>query len=108
MVMGFNISSMMIQGRRLLYLTESHDLIFVSVLYCSLHRYDDHTFYPASTDANYDMVGSNKGAGYNMNIAWNWVSSCVCVVHVYVAYECTCVFACVCKDIVYHDICFSA
>ncbi|XP_065900983.1 histone deacetylase 6-like isoform X2 [Dysidea avara] len=45
-----------------------------SVLYCSLHRYDDHTFYPESTDANYDMVGNNKGAGYNMNFAWNWAT----------------------------------
>ena len=55
------------------------DCFPASVLYCSLHRYDDCAFYPGSSDANYDMVGNNKGAGYNMNIAWNWVSLCVCV-----------------------------
>lgn len=43
------------------------------VLYCSLHRYDNAAFYPTSPDGNYDMVGSDKGAGYNINVAWNWV-----------------------------------
>ena len=43
------------------------------VLYCSLHRYDNAAFYPGSPDGNYDMVGSDKGAGYNINVAWNWV-----------------------------------
>ena len=48
----------------------SHD----RVLYCSLHRYDNAAFYPGSPGANYDMVGTNKGAGFNVNVAWNWVS----------------------------------
>ena len=43
------------------------------VLYCSLHRYDNAAFYPGSPDGNYGMVGSDKGAGYNINVAWNWV-----------------------------------
>ncbi|KAJ1095693.1 hypothetical protein NDU88_000851 [Pleurodeles waltl] len=42
-----------------------------SVLYVSLHRYDNATFFPASTDADYNNVGHGSGAGFNVNIAWN-------------------------------------
>ncbi|XP_016392781.1 histone deacetylase 6-like isoform X1 [Sinocyclocheilus rhinocerous] len=42
-----------------------------SVLYISLHRYEDGTFFPSSEDANYDKVGQGKGTGYNVNIPWN-------------------------------------
>uniref|UniRef100_A0A8C1RMQ4 Protein deacetylase HDAC6 n=1 Tax=Cyprinus carpio TaxID=7962 RepID=A0A8C1RMQ4_CYPCA len=42
-----------------------------SVLYISLHRYEDGTFFPSSEDANYDKVGQGKGRGYNVNIPWN-------------------------------------
>uniref|UniRef100_A0A3P9P968 Histone deacetylase 6 n=1 Tax=Poecilia reticulata TaxID=8081 RepID=A0A3P9P968_POERE len=42
-----------------------------SVLYVSLHRYDDGTFFPFSEDAAADRVGVAKGAGFNVNIAWN-------------------------------------
>ncbi|XP_049341604.1 histone deacetylase 6 isoform X1 [Astyanax mexicanus] len=42
-----------------------------SVLYISLHRYEDGLFFPSSEDANYDKVGQGKGAGYNVNIPWN-------------------------------------
>ncbi|ROL48409.1 Histone deacetylase 6 [Anabarilius grahami] len=42
-----------------------------SVLYISLHRYEDGTFFPNSEDANYDKVGQGKGRGYNVNIPWN-------------------------------------
>uniref|UniRef100_A0A9J8BD11 Protein deacetylase HDAC6 n=2 Tax=Cyprinus carpio TaxID=7962 RepID=A0A9J8BD11_CYPCA len=42
-----------------------------SVLYISLHRYEDGTFFPSSEDANYDKVGVGKGTGYNVNIPWN-------------------------------------
>ncbi|KAI4901578.1 hypothetical protein NFI96_012101, partial [Prochilodus magdalenae] len=42
-----------------------------SVLYISLHRYEDGTFFPSSEDADYDKVGKGKGAGYNVNIPWN-------------------------------------
>uniref|UniRef100_A0A673GYI4 Protein deacetylase HDAC6 n=1 Tax=Sinocyclocheilus rhinocerous TaxID=307959 RepID=A0A673GYI4_9TELE len=42
-----------------------------SVLYISLHRYEDGTFFPSSEDANYDKVGQGKGRGYNVNIPWS-------------------------------------
>uniref|UniRef100_A0A8C2G9X6 Protein deacetylase HDAC6 n=1 Tax=Cyprinus carpio TaxID=7962 RepID=A0A8C2G9X6_CYPCA len=42
-----------------------------SVLYISLHRYEDGTFFPSSEDANYDKLGQGKGRGYNVNIPWN-------------------------------------
>jgi len=42
----------------------------ILVCYTALFiRCDDHTFYPQSTNANYDMVGNNKGTGYNTNFA---------------------------------------
>ncbi|KAM4020629.1 protein deacetylase HDAC6 [Anomaloglossus baeobatrachus] len=42
-----------------------------SVLYVSLHRYDDGLFFPCSEDAAHDKVGSGPGEGYNVNIPWN-------------------------------------
>ncbi|XP_017324157.1 histone deacetylase 6 isoform X1 [Ictalurus punctatus] len=42
-----------------------------SVLYISLHRYDEGTFFPYSEDADYDKVGRGKGTGYNVNIPWS-------------------------------------
>ncbi|KAI5095354.1 histone deacetylase 6, partial [Silurus meridionalis] len=42
-----------------------------SVLYISLHRYDEGIFFPSSEDADYNRVGRGKGAGYNVNIPWN-------------------------------------
>ncbi|XP_066499799.1 histone deacetylase 6 [Hoplias malabaricus] len=42
-----------------------------SVLYISLHRYEDGTFFPFSEDGNFDKVGIGRGAGYNVNIPWN-------------------------------------
>ena len=41
------------------------------ILYMSLHRYDHGAFYPSSTQANYDKVGSGLGLGFNVNIPWN-------------------------------------
>lgn len=41
------------------------------MLYISLHRYDEGSFFPCSEDADYDKVGRGKGAGYNVNIPWN-------------------------------------
>lgn len=41
------------------------------VLYLSIHRYDNGSFFPASTDANYTEVGSGAGTGFNVNIPWN-------------------------------------
>uniref|UniRef100_A0A803J9G6 Protein deacetylase HDAC6 n=1 Tax=Xenopus tropicalis TaxID=8364 RepID=A0A803J9G6_XENTR len=42
-----------------------------SVLYVSLHRYDEGLFFPNSEDASHDKVGIGKGAGFNVNIPWN-------------------------------------
>ncbi|KAM3618744.1 uncharacterized protein V6R79_024434 [Siganus canaliculatus] len=42
-----------------------------SVLYVSLHRYDNGIFFPSSEDAAPDRVGVSKGAGFNVNIAWS-------------------------------------
>ncbi|KAG2455348.1 HDAC6 deacetylase, partial [Polypterus senegalus] len=42
-----------------------------SVLYISLHRYDNGSFFPTMEDANFDKVGHGLGKGYNVNIPWN-------------------------------------
>ncbi|XP_056897299.1 histone deacetylase 6 [Takifugu flavidus] len=42
-----------------------------SVLYISLHRYDNGAFFPSSEDAAPDRVGVAKGVGYNVNVAWS-------------------------------------
>ncbi|KAJ8683629.1 hypothetical protein QAD02_019421 [Eretmocerus hayati] len=42
-----------------------------TVLYISLHRYDNGSFFPHSKLADYSVVGSGKGEGFNVNIPWN-------------------------------------
>ncbi|XP_015262012.1 PREDICTED: histone deacetylase 6-like [Gekko japonicus] len=42
-----------------------------SVLYISLHRYDNGTFFPTSEDADYDRVGRGSGEGFTVNVPWN-------------------------------------
>uniref|UniRef100_A0A8D3E4B4 Protein deacetylase HDAC6 n=1 Tax=Scophthalmus maximus TaxID=52904 RepID=A0A8D3E4B4_SCOMX len=42
-----------------------------SVLYISLHRYDNGIFFPSSEDAAPNQVGVAKGAGFNVNVAWS-------------------------------------
>ncbi|XP_058499299.1 histone deacetylase 6 isoform X1 [Solea solea] len=42
-----------------------------SVLYISLHRYDNGTFFPSSEDAAPNQVGVGKGLGFNVNVAWS-------------------------------------
>ncbi|XP_041093058.1 histone deacetylase 6 [Polyodon spathula] len=42
-----------------------------SVLYVSLHRYDNGLFFPSSLDAGSDRAGTGRGLGYNVNIPWN-------------------------------------
>ncbi|XP_077370269.1 protein deacetylase HDAC6 isoform X2 [Festucalex cinctus] len=42
-----------------------------SILYISLHRYDNGSFFPASEDAAPDRVGVAKGMGFNVNVAWS-------------------------------------
>ncbi|XP_053996185.1 histone deacetylase 6 isoform X2 [Hylaeus anthracinus] len=41
------------------------------VLYMSVHRYDNGSFFPNSKRANYTSVGSGLGEGFNINIPWN-------------------------------------
>ncbi|KAG7171304.1 histone deacetylase 6-like [Homarus americanus] len=41
------------------------------VLYISVHRYDNGKFFPASSEGNYNRVGTKEGKGYNVNIPWN-------------------------------------
>ncbi|KAI4493221.1 hypothetical protein M0802_009509 [Mischocyttarus mexicanus] len=42
-----------------------------SVLYISIHRYDNGTFFPRSKQGNYTSVGLGLGEGYCVNIPWN-------------------------------------
>ncbi|GFP87443.1 histone deacetylase 5 [Phtheirospermum japonicum] len=40
------------------------------VLFFSVHRYDNGTFFPSSHDGSYIMTGEDQGAGYNINVPW--------------------------------------
>ncbi|WFC97672.1 histone deacetylase [Malassezia yamatoensis] len=40
------------------------------VLYVSLHRYENASFYPGTTYGNYDMVGGPAALGKSLNIPW--------------------------------------
>ncbi|GFP87444.1 histone deacetylase 5 [Phtheirospermum japonicum] len=40
------------------------------VLFFSVHRYDNGTFYPSTHDGSYIMTGEDQGAGYNINVPW--------------------------------------
>ncbi|KAI3454721.1 hypothetical protein Pfo_011384 [Paulownia fortunei] len=42
------------------------------VLFFSVHRYDFGTFYPAGDDGSYIMTGEGPGAGYNINVPWEY------------------------------------
>uniref|UniRef100_A0A1A8MBZ0 Protein deacetylase HDAC6 n=2 Tax=Nothobranchius pienaari TaxID=704102 RepID=A0A1A8MBZ0_9TELE len=42
-----------------------------SILYVSLHRYDNGMFYPSSEDGAPNRVGVAKGVGFNVNVAWS-------------------------------------
>ena len=42
-----------------------------NLLYISIHRYDNGTFYPCSLDADPRCIGIGPGVGRNVNIAWN-------------------------------------
>ncbi|KHJ94001.1 histone deacetylase family protein [Oesophagostomum dentatum] len=41
------------------------------VLYISLHRHDEGTFYPMGEPKDYADVGEGKGRGFSVNIPWN-------------------------------------
>ncbi|EXB56058.1 hypothetical protein L484_001083 [Morus notabilis] len=40
------------------------------VLFFSVHRHEFGSFYPATDDGFYTMVGEGPGAGYNINVPW--------------------------------------
>ncbi|XP_015272041.1 PREDICTED: histone deacetylase 6-like, partial [Gekko japonicus] len=42
-----------------------------SVLYFSVHRYEEGSFWPHLPESNSDAVGRGRGEGYNINVAWN-------------------------------------
>ncbi|KAK3101938.1 hypothetical protein FSP39_007516 [Pinctada imbricata] len=42
-----------------------------SVLYVSLHRFDQGSFYPYGGEGYHKCVGGKKAQGFNVNIAWN-------------------------------------
>ncbi|XP_054476207.1 polyamine deacetylase HDAC10 [Anoplopoma fimbria] len=44
-----------------------------SVLYFSWHRFEHQKFWPNLKDSDYDIVGKEKGAGFNVNVPWNKV-----------------------------------
>uniref|UniRef100_A0A3P8XTI7 Histone deacetylase domain-containing protein n=1 Tax=Esox lucius TaxID=8010 RepID=A0A3P8XTI7_ESOLU len=44
-----------------------------SVLYFSWHRYEHQEFWPNLRESDYDNVGKEKGAGFNINVPWNKV-----------------------------------
>ncbi|TKS73697.1 Histone deacetylase 10 [Collichthys lucidus] len=65
-----------------------------SVLYFSWHRYEHQQFWPQLRESDYDSVGKEKGAGFNINVPWNKVGmknsdylSVFCHVLLPVAYE---------------------
>ncbi|XP_068579965.1 polyamine deacetylase HDAC10 [Cebidichthys violaceus] len=65
-----------------------------SVLYFSWHRYEHQKFWPQLRDSDYDCVGKEKGAGFNINVPWNKVGmknsdylSVFCHVLLPIAYE---------------------
>ncbi|KAI5330218.1 hypothetical protein L3X38_029616 [Prunus dulcis] len=40
------------------------------VLFFSVHRHEFGSFYPATDDGFYTMIGEGPGAGYNINVPW--------------------------------------
>ncbi|XP_055365398.1 polyamine deacetylase HDAC10 isoform X2 [Betta splendens] len=44
-----------------------------SVLYFSWHRFEHQKFWPQLKESDFDTVGKEKGAGFNINVPWNKV-----------------------------------
>ncbi|XP_078680194.1 protein deacetylase HDAC6-like isoform X1 [Branchiostoma floridae x Branchiostoma belcheri] len=42
-----------------------------TVLYISIHRFDNGTFFPGSPDADCTVVGSGPGEGFTVNVPWS-------------------------------------
>lgn len=45
------------------------------MLYFSWHRYEHQKFWPNLKESDYDSVGVEKGAGFNINVPWNRVNA---------------------------------
>lgn len=41
------------------------------VLYASMHRFDEETFFPHVKESGPEFIGKDGGLGYNINIGWN-------------------------------------
>ncbi|KAH7950069.1 hypothetical protein HPB49_019331 [Dermacentor silvarum] len=41
------------------------------VLYLSIHRYDNGTYFPCLPEGDFGAVGEGAGQGFNINVAWN-------------------------------------
>lgn len=46
-----------------------------SVLYFSVHRYEEGSFWPHLPEGDSSAVGSGPGEGYNINVPWNKVKN---------------------------------
>lgn len=58
---------------------QSPNLFFLSapsVLYFSIHRYEQGRFWPHLKASNWSTTGFGQGQGYTINVPWNQVSVC--------------------------------
>ena len=44
------------------------------VLFCSIHRHDDGSFYPGGREGSMHAVGAGMGKGYSINVPWDTAS----------------------------------
>ncbi|XP_068169778.1 polyamine deacetylase HDAC10 isoform X2 [Antennarius striatus] len=65
-----------------------------SVLYFSWHRYEHQRYWPNLRESDFDIMGKEKGTGFNINVPWNKVGmknsdylSVFCHVLLPIAYE---------------------
>eukprot|EP00057_Strongylocentrotus_purpuratus_P015728 XP_011670202.1 PREDICTED: histone deacetylase 6 isoform X1 [Strongylocentrotus purpuratus] len=54
-------------GQGIQYLTQDDP----SIMYFSMHRYENTSFWPHLEASNYDHIGEGAGKGYNVNVPWN-------------------------------------
>lgn len=38
---------------------------------CSIHNFNDGSYFPGSQNGSFIKIGNGKGEGYNLNIPWN-------------------------------------
>lgn len=49
----------------------SFSLVPGSVLYISLHRYDQGSFFPVGDEGSCNRIGRGAGTGFTVNVGWN-------------------------------------